>query len=131
MSSTRRVLHSDTRRTLRIITLYDVITGMFPYVCAAMIPVFCDPTTTSKALRTAVETGRRSDARGEPKSEPAAVDAGESSEPPLKTTNVTTPTRAKRNAIAACLCAYALLQLFLPFSHFITQVPAERLTDAK
>lgn len=84
----------------------NMLKGMFPYVCAAMIPVFCDPGTVSKALRAVIETGR-GDGPGTTRRRLSAYKP---------------PGRAKRNTIAACVCAYAALQLFMPYSHFITQV---------
>ncbi|KAL4122224.1 hypothetical protein QTP88_014594 [Uroleucon formosanum] len=76
--------------------------GMFPYVCAAMLPVFCDPATMSKMLRTVVEFVWND--RSGPKS-----------------IVYKPPTRTKQNAIAAGVCLYTALQLFLPYSHIVTQ----------
>ncbi|XP_027845741.2 vitamin K-dependent gamma-carboxylase [Aphis gossypii] len=76
--------------------------GMFPYVCAAMIPVFCEPATMSKMLRTAVEC-IWNDKSG------------------LKSVDYKPPTRTKQNAIVAGVCVYTALQLFLPYSHVLTQ----------
>ncbi|XP_025408245.1 vitamin K-dependent gamma-carboxylase isoform X2 [Sipha flava] len=76
--------------------------GMFPYVCAAMLPVFFNPSVTSKVLRDFAGIGRN-----------------DSQKPMLAVYKL--PTRTKQNAITACLCAYTILQLFLPYSHFITQ----------
>lgn len=139
---------------------------MFPYVCAAMIPVFCDPATISKLLRIAIETtqsnkliskpaviGEKSDiepsidtrpklpipsVEEEPKSKSSVEEEPKSKpgvdvEPKRKPifdedpkykliTEYEPPTRTKQNIIAACICAYTVLQLFLPYSHFITQV---------
>lgn len=80
---------------------------MFPYVCAAMIPVFCDPATVSKVLRSATERSRSDKLKS-------------------KSDDYKTPTWMKQNAIAAFVCAYTVLQLFLPYSHFVTQVSKRR-----
>jgi len=87
-------------------------TGMFPYVCAAMIPVFCEPKTMSKMLRTAVESVWND------KSEPKSVD-------------YKPPTRTKQNVIVAGVCVYTALQLFLPYSHILTQVYLYSLCDQR
>lgn len=129
-------------------------TGMFPYVCAAMIPVFCDPTTTSKLLRIAIGTAQnnkpmaKSVVDEESKSVPSIDKKPEPTtsvdEKPKPNTSVEeeteckpifdedskykltmdyeSPSRGKQNAIASCICAYAVLQMFLPYSHFVTQV---------
>uniref|UniRef100_A0A2S2NHF9 Vitamin K-dependent gamma-carboxylase n=1 Tax=Schizaphis graminum TaxID=13262 RepID=A0A2S2NHF9_SCHGA len=76
--------------------------GMFPYVCAAMIPVFCEPKTMSKMLRSAVESVWND------KSGPKSVD-------------YKPPTRTKQNVIVTGMCVYTALQLFLPYSHILTQ----------
>lgn len=76
---------------------------MFPYVCAAMIPVFCDPATMSKMLRSVVDSVWNNKSR--PKSDAYKP-----------------PTRTKQNAIVTGVCLYTALQLFLPYSHKVTQV---------
>lgn len=83
--------------------MYILCTGMFPYVCVAMIPVFCDPATVSKVLRSVTERNRNKKSK-------------------LKSNDYKTPTSIKQNAIAAFVCTYTALQLFLPYSHFVTQV---------
>lgn len=83
-------------------------TGMFPYVCAAMLPVFCGPAAVAKALG-AIPVGT-----GQSATNAAATAAGRRPRGP--------PSAAKRNAIAACVCAYAALQVFMPYSHFVTRV---------
>uniref|UniRef100_A0A2H8TR69 Vitamin K-dependent gamma-carboxylase n=2 Tax=Melanaphis sacchari TaxID=742174 RepID=A0A2H8TR69_9HEMI len=75
---------------------------MFPYVCAAMIPVFCEPATMSKILRAAVKCIWND------KSESKPVD-------------YKPPSRTKQNAIVAGVCVYTALQLCLPYSHILTQ----------
>lgn len=83
---------------------------MFPYVCAAMLPVFCEPAAVAKALGVTTAAGG-STGQSEPNFPAAASLRSHES-----------PTVAKRNAIAAFVCAYAALQLFMPYSHFVTQV---------
>lgn len=85
---------------------------MFPYVCAAMLPVFCEPATMSKMLRTAVQCIWND------KSGPKSVD-------------YKPPTRTKQNAIVAGVCVYTVLQLFLPYSHVLTQVYKYALCDQR
>ncbi|VVC29077.1 HTTM,Vitamin K-dependent gamma-carboxylase [Cinara cedri] len=79
--------------------------GMFPYVCAAMLPVFCEPAAVARALGATAVTGTGQSGRS---SDAAAV-------------RKSPTTAAKRNAVAACVCAYAVLQLFMPYSHFVTR----------
>jgi len=93
-----------------IITFAYTCTGMFPYVCAAMIPVFCDLVTTSKMLRTAVETVWNH-------------------KPRQNSIVYKPPSRTKQNAIVTGVCVYTVLQLFLPYSHIVTQVYKHASTD--
>lgn len=100
----RQVKKSHTEYVHAMTVFNWCAAGMFPYVCAAMLPVFFSPTVTSKMLRNSVKTGQS--------------DCSQKSKP----TVYRPPTRIKQNAITVCLCAYTVLQLFLPYSHFITQV---------
>ncbi|XP_050432253.1 vitamin K-dependent gamma-carboxylase [Adelges cooleyi] len=74
--------------------------GMFPYVCAAMLPVFYDPNSMAEKL-SALVTRKKFQ--------------------PISVQTTKPPSPVKRNMIAAAVCVYAALQMFLPYSHFITQ----------
>jgi len=103
--------YKTARRLLSKLNNYNTYwTGMFPYVCAAMIPVFCDPATMSKILRTAVENVWN-DKSGQ------------------KSAVYKPPSLTKQNAITAGVCVYTALQLFLPYSHIVTQVSILLFTD--
>lgn len=126
---------------------------MFPYVCAIMIPVFCDPKIMSRALRMAIgkdnkpmsesvidEVLKSNKSIVDEESESNSIVDKESKIKPIvdeepkpksivvkepksnPTNDYKPPTRIKQNAIVACIFAYTILQLFLPYSHFVTQV---------
>lgn len=117
----------DTNNLKNTITIY-FCAGMFPYVCAAMLPVFCDPKTVSKMLQTTIGIagyGRTNKSKStSADSESKSVSADNESESTSVDNNdvYKPPSKVKQNAIAMCLCAYTALQLFLPYSHFVTQV---------
>ncbi|XP_050538854.1 vitamin K-dependent gamma-carboxylase [Daktulosphaira vitifoliae] len=71
--------------------------GMFPYMCTAMLPVFCNTDWLSQKLSSLVNY--------KPYNKPT---------PQL-------PSPLKQNLIVAGICIYTTLQMFLPYSHFITQ----------
>src|SRR2546428_9995143 len=79
---------------------------MFPFVMLAIMPVFCNPSWPKEVIKEIVQL--------------QSISKNHCKNPDLKIRKMKEKSAKKRIGIFIAL--YSLIQLILPFSHFITQV---------
>lgn len=89
---------------------------MFPYVCIATMPLFCEENWPKKLIHFATRIPPE-------KTLPSACCIYQDDRANIsKTRNSIGKIKPKHKFVVALLIGYCSLQMFLPYSHFITKV---------